>query len=240
MLKVRSLSITHSAEVELTDISLTVGRGEVVAVIGPEDAGAALLLSAVANPDTEYLGEVIVSHYKAKSEPEKVRLMIGALNQPFEPPLHLTGFEYLELIGSFYGLAPNERAERIVSLANLLSCSRSIYTVMERVSPAVKQKVGLMASVISSPPVIIWDEPLLFLDPGGQKAVGELLAELTKSSTAVLLSSHNLELVEAVASNIVVLKHGQVAAEGSLTELARLAQTDKDLTKIFATITGRG
>lgn len=239
MLKVRGLSLIGNLLPELTDISLTVGRGEVSALIGPTEAGISLLISAIAEPDADYLGEVIISHYKAKAEPDRVRLMIGSLLQPFEPPLHLTGFEYLELVGSFYGLGPDERATRIIQLANVFDANRSLYTVMERVSPAIKQKIGLMASMISSPPVVLWDEPLLHLDPAGQQIVKEVIKELKNNDTSLLLTSNNLDFVEAVADNILVFHSGQIAAQGSLTELARLTQADKKLSTIYRAVARR-
>ncbi len=240
MLKVRNLSVLHTPSTALSEISLTAGRGEVVGLIGPEDSGASLLLRTISTPDSNYQGDVIVSHYKARTEPDRVRLMIGALLQPFQPPLHLTGFEYLELVGTFYGLTPGERASRIIALAELLNCSRSIYGVMERVSVAVRQKVGLMASVLINPPVVIWDEPTLHLDPDGQQRLRTLLAELRTNGASILMTSNDLGLVEETASTIILLKSGRVVAEGSLSELGSLAQTEKHLAKIFPKLISRG
>lgn len=239
MLKVRNLSVHHTLGTNLVDISLSVGRGEVVAVIGAEDAGISLLFSTIANPDSQHQGDITLSHYKSASQPEKVRRLRGVLNQPFEPPLHLTGYEYLELIGSFYGLMPEERASRIIQLAAKLECNRFLHTVMEQVSAATKQKIGIIASVISSPAVLLWNEPLLFLDPSGQQAVRKIFDDQAKNSTAILLASNNLEFVQEVAQTVILLSNGQIAAQGTVAELSRLAQTSKNLPAIYDQLSRR-
>lgn len=219
MLKVRSLSVLRHANEELVNVGLEIDRGEVTVVIGPNGSGKSLLCRAVSSSETDYTGEVLINHYSMKSDPEKAKLHIGYLPSDFLPEMHLTGIEYLELVGSFYQLSPKLRLERILATAEMLNCKDQLYSLNERLPRAFHQRLGLIASLIHQPSVLIWDDPWAFLDETAKQASLELLDQHLERGGCALIATNDLDLAEQVANKLIIINDGQIMADGSLSQL---------------------
>src|SRR5665213_1544685 len=155
MLSIRHLSVVGLGKKSgLSDISLEVTKGELVAIVGPNGAGKSLLLRTIADPDIRFDGDIIVNHFHNRTEPTKAKIQIGYSSPSLGIEKHLTGFEYLELIGSFYQLSGRARVDRITTLAQKFHCLDGLYTLLERQSPALHQKVWLMSSLLHQPPLL--------------------------------------------------------------------------------------
>lgn len=233
MLKVRHLSVLHQAPQELIDINFQIERGQAIAVIGANGSGKSAMLEAIADPESPYEGEVKLNHYSAKGESDKYKTQVGYLPGRFSVPDHLTGFEYLELVGTFYQLPPKERSEKIIRLSQLLGLQRSIYSLGERLSKVSQRQVGLLGSVIADPSLVIWDEPTLGFDPNNTADVGKLLKGALHHGSSALIATTDLEFAESVADGYIFLKDGQLVADGTLTQLAHQAQTSKRLASVY-------
>jgi ABC-2 type transport system ATP-binding protein len=238
MLKVRGL-IVEKPLLTLSNITFEVNKGEIVALIGPNASGKSAILERIADPYAEYKGSIVVNHFNAQTEPDRYQHQLGYLPEHFTPPLHLTGYEFLEIIGSLYQMDGNERSKRIVHLANTLDCQKEIYTVMERVSLAVRQKVGLIAALLAEPAVLILDEPLTYLDEDARIIIIKLLKEQAKKDTSIIISTNDLALAEEVAEYFVIIREGEVIADGTLAELSHTAQTAKALPEIYRELVNR-
>jgi len=233
MLNVRGLTVLHQPDTQLVDISFKVGRGEVAVVIGPNNSGKSLLLQTIANPESRYDGDISINHYKARAEPEKAKRQLGYLAQELALPLYLTGFEYLELIGTFYDLIGEARTERIIKLAQTLGCHRQLYTVMERINSTTRQKIAFIGSLCAEPLTLVLDEPLNQLDYQAQQSVKQLLQQSQQRGASLLVATNDLTLAQAIGDYFIILSQGRVIAEGSLQQLSHQARTGKDLTAVY-------
>lgn len=231
MLSVRGLT-TRQQGLQVSNIDITVKRGDVVAIVGPNGSGKSTILERIANPSLSYGGEISLNHFSSRENIDKYKVQIGYLPQNIQLPLHLTGFEFAQIVGSLYYLDAAKRSERIAQLNKQYRVD--LYTTLESVSPAERQKVGLIASLIAEPPLLIWDEPTLFLDPASATATVTLLQEHVENGGAALLASNNLSLVEDLASYIIVIDNGQVVAEGSVQQLLNHAGNAKNLAAAYA------
>src|SRR5688572_24246544 len=151
MLKVRNLTIFDHAEPLLVNSNLSVKRGEVVGVIGPNGSGKTALLRAMAGGCEKYEGEIKVNDFDMDTDPLRAKMHLGYLpsNLALEP--YLTGLEWLEVVGSLYHIAPKNRIERILELAERFDCKNFIYTIIEQLGQAEKQKIALIASILHKP-----------------------------------------------------------------------------------------
>jgi len=219
MLKVRSLSVLRRAEEELVNINLEVARGECLVVVGPNSSGKSLLVRTIATAESDYSGDIMINHYHAKTESAKAQLHLGYLSSNLVPEPHLTGLEYLEMVGAFYGLSPKIRLERILILAERFACKDYLYTLNERLGKAFHQRIGIIASLLHQPDVLIWDEPIVFLDESARVAAITLLQEHLKRGGTVLVSTNDLELAELIGDQILIMQEGQVVAQGTLNQL---------------------
>jgi ABC-2 type transport system ATP-binding protein len=233
MLKIQHLQRLRHIGRELVDVSFSVDKSEAVAIVGPNGAGKSALLATIADP-AHAAGTVDVSHFNAKTEPEKARMHLGYLPSPVVLEQYLTAFEYLHLVGSMYHLAPRARTERILQLAQELNCTHFLYTLLERHGPALHQKVALMAALIHQPAVIVLDDPTANLDPSSEEQVAKLLTAVVRKGSSLVFATNNLGFAQAIADRIIIFDQGQVVAEGTLAQLHhQMRSKEKDLRSIY-------
>lgn len=237
MLKVRDLVFRLGAE-QSEPISFEANKGEIIGVVGSSGSGGAELLESLATPISNIQGQIQLSHLSALTDTEKYRQLIGYLPNPAWLEPHLTGVEHLELVSSSYGLPPQERIEDILKLADKLQCRDQLYTLLESAPANLRQKVALIAALISKPKALFLVEPWQHLDWNEQLLVNELINELTGDGTACLIASHNLSHLEHICDSYLLLNSGALLASGELKQLSRQFNIEsKSLTKFWAEIT---
>jgi len=143
---------------------------------------------------------------------------------PEEPHLypHLTGAEYLEMVGQLRGLPRRQLTEKIDGFLRLLSLHEDRYVAISSYSKGMRQKVLLIAALLHNPELVLLDEPFSGLDVNSALVLRSLIRELAGRGKVVLFSSHDLETVERVCSRVVILHKGRVVANGSIVELRAL------------------
>jgi len=235
MVRVRNLTIFHRTVPVVHDVTFEVKRGEVVALIGPNQSGKSTVLKAIAGGYDEFQGEIKVQTFNVTPDSTKAKMHVGYLAAPPLMEAYLTGLEWLEVVGATYNLAPETRIHRIITLAETFGCKEELYSTIERLDPAARQKIGLLASLVHEPSCVIWDEPLIFLDPESQQTVTDFINSLVSQGTSVILATNNLFWAQIVADRHLVFRDGEVIAAGSLGELHNQAKTArKDLPSIYA------
>lgn len=143
---------------------------------------------------------------------------------PEEPHLysHLTGLEYLVMVGQLRGLPCKRTAERIDGLLQLLGLHGSRHSPISAYSKGMRQKVLLSAALLHNPDLILLDEPFIGLDVASALVMRNLLKEMARRGKVVLLSSHELETVERVCTHVVILHRAKVVADDSIERLRTL------------------
>jgi len=143
---------------------------------------------------------------------------------PEEPHLyaHLSGLEYLAMVGQLRGLPAKPTADRIDGLLHLLSLHGDRHVPISAYSKGMRQKVLLSAALLHNPDLILLDEPFSGLDVGTGLVLRSLIQELAARGKVVLFSSHELETVERVCSHVVILHRGKVVADDSIEHLRTL------------------
>jgi ABC-2 type transport system ATP-binding protein len=143
---------------------------------------------------------------------------------PEEPHLyqHLTGLEYLIMIGQLRGLPAKATADRIDGLLRLFSLGPDRHVPISSYSKGMRQKVLLSAALLHNPDLILLDEPFSGLDVASALVMRSLIQELAARGKVVLFSSHELEIVEKVCSHVVILHRGKVVADDSIERLRTL------------------
>jgi ABC-2 type transport system ATP-binding protein len=143
---------------------------------------------------------------------------------PEEPHLyaHLSGLEYLAMVGKLRGLPAKPTAGRIDGLLHLLALHGDRHVPISAYSKGMRQKVLLTAALLHNPDLILLDEPFSGLDVGTGLVLRSLIQELAARGKVVLFSSHELETVERVCSHVVILHRGKVVADDSIEHLRTL------------------
>jgi ABC-2 type transport system ATP-binding protein len=238
-ISIEALTKKYDGLVALNNVSLNVGSGEVVGLIGPNGAGKSTLMKIVVGILKPTSGIVRVSNHDVVQEPEAAKKLIGYL--PENPSLYtaLTVNEFLRFVGRIRGVGDGELEGKISDSLRTFSLLDKADSLVGSLSKGMKQKVALIAATLHDPDVLILDEPLTALDPKTQAFVHGWISSQGKNGKTVLLSTHNLEIVQDYASRIIIIDKGVVVATGGLESLRRLADTKGDarLDEVFLKLT---
>ncbi len=204
-------------------VSFQVEKGEVLGFLGPNAAGKTTTMKMLTCYFPPNEGNVTINGYNAMENSLEVRRSIGFL--PENVPLYtdMTVREYLEFAARAKGVGRTElksKVERALERCNLGNVQNQLIATISR---GYKQRVGIGQAIVNEPPVLIFDEPTVGLDPAQIKDIRELIKELGKTST-VILSTHILPEVSLTCSRIVILNHGKVVATDTPENLERKMQ----------------
>lgn len=201
----------------LDGLSFEVRRGTVYGLVGPNGAGKTTLLRCVAGFTRPTSGQVVIHHHSVTRQPSRARHHLGALiDRPGFYPF-LTGAENLRELELARGR--HRRGMSVAEALELVGMTADGGRRYRTYSKGMGQRLGLAAAVMFEPPLVVLDEPSDGLDPRGIRDVRDLVIRLRDQGTAVLLCTHDLNQVGAVADRIGVLHRGRLLAEGTPGEL---------------------
>ena len=215
MIKIEHLVKNYGSNCALDDVSFEIARGEVVGLLGPNGAGKSTTMNILTGYLSCTAGRVTVDGYNVLNDPMAVKSRIGYL--PEQPPLYLdmTVEEYLIFVYNLKGCKFN-RTAHINEVCEVVKIADVKRRVIRNLSKGYRQRVGIAQALIGNPPVIIFDEPTVGLDPKQIIEIRNLIRSLGKDHT-VILSTHVLQEVQAVCDRIIIMNKGKVVAD-ELTE----------------------
>ena len=203
----------------LSDLNLSVPAGSLYGLLGPNGAGkttALRILCTLLAPDS---GQVRVGGVDALADPRGVRRLLGYVAQEVAIDKILTGRELLQLQGDLFHLERSQRDRRIAELIALLGMADWVDRRCGSYSGGMRRRLDLAAGLLHSPQVLVLDEPTVGLDIESRTAIWQVLRQLRDGGTTVLLSSHYLEEVDALADHLAIIESGRVIAAGAPSEL---------------------
>ncbi|GHV94058.1 multidrug ABC transporter ATP-binding protein [Spirochaetia bacterium] len=219
MITVQNLSKRYGKVEAVRDVSFSVGTDQVLGFLGPNGAGKTTVMKILTGYHFPSGGKALVDGIPVDEDPVEVKRRIGYL--PENVPLYgdLTVDEYLGFIADSRLIPLHERREKIN--ACLESCGLTAYRSrkIETLSKGYRQRTGLAQAILHDPPILILDEPTTGLDPNQIIEIRSLIKELGKRKT-VILSTHILQEVEAICSQVLILNEGRIAAQGRPEEIA--------------------
>jgi ABC-2 type transport system ATP-binding protein len=222
MLEVRSVTKRYSGIPVVNDVSFVAREGEVTGYLGPNGSGKSTTLKMITGLIEPTEGEILFDGEPIHRNRIAHRQRLGYV--PEEPHLypHLSGAEYLEMVGQLRGLPESRLGQKIDGLLRVLSLFEDRHVAISSYSKGMRQKVLLAAALMHNPEVILLDEPFSGLDVNSAIVLRQLVAELARRGKVVLFSSHELETVERVSSHVVILHKGRVVANDSIENLRAL------------------
>ncbi len=227
----------YGSKVAVENLTLELKRGELFAFLGPNGAGKTTTIKMIVGLLQPNKGEVrVCGHHVGTNGLEAKSQLAYVPDQPFLYE-KLTGREFLYFVAEMYNLTKEQRTERIATLMERLDFSEYIDHLTENYSHGMKQKVVLAAALLHEPTVLVIDEPMVGLDPRSIRTVKNLFVERTRAGGAVFMSTHTLDIAEAVADRIGIIHRGKLVAVGTLEQLKSQAQKDHSLEEIFLGMT---
>jgi len=217
------------------DVSFAARPGEVTGFLGPNGSGKSTTLKMIAALIEPSDGDILFQGVPIERDRIAHRHRLGYV--PEEPHLygHLTGLEYLVMVGQLRGIPERDLARKIESFLRLLSIYQDRNVPIVSYSKGMRQKILLTAALFHNPEIVLLDEPFSGLDVNSALILRGLIHELTTRNKIVLLSSHELDTVERICSHVVILHRGRVVADDSIEQL-RTRMSLQDLEEIFSQV----
>jgi ABC-2 type transport system ATP-binding protein len=236
VISIKHLFKNYGTKPVLKDINLEVYPGQVIGYIGPNGAGKSTTVKILCGLLTDYEGEVRIKGLDLKMQTLEIKKIIGYVPEMAELYDVLTPWEYLNFMGSLYGLNDHVCIERINRFMNAFSLSANLHQRMDSFSKGMRQKVLIASGLLHNPDIIILDEPLSGLDANSVIIIKNLISKLAKDGKTIFYCSHMMDVVEKVSDRIVLIDEGRVIANGSFEEL-KSQQGNTSLEQIFASLT---
>jgi ABC-2 type transport system ATP-binding protein len=222
MLELRGVTKLYSGIPAVQDVSFTARAGEVTGYLGPNGSGKSTTLKMITGLIKASAGKILFNGEPIDADRISYLQRLGYV--PEEPQLypHLTGLEYLEMIGQLRGFEQRRLTEKIDGFLRLFSLREDRHVAMSSYSKGMRQKVLLAAALLHNPDLVLLDEPFSALDVNSALVLRDLIAQLAARGKVVLFSSHELETVERVCSRVVILHKGRIVANDSIEQLRAL------------------
>lgn len=214
--------------VAVDNLNLTIRRGSFFGFLGPNGAGKSTTIKMLTGLLAPTSGRVRVLGRDIAKEPLEVKRRIGVVPEDLNLFERLTGAEMLSFTGRMYGLGKTEIAERSPELLDLMELRDEPKKLIVEYSHGMKKKLSLACALIHRPEILFLDEPFEGVDAIASRTLKDLLSRLTARGLTVFLTSHVLEIVERLCSDIAIISQGKLLAAGSLDELREGIQVDAE------------
>jgi len=218
-IEVKDLSKHYGSVRAVTDVSFSVGDQQVLGFLGPNGAGKTTIMKILTGFHYPTSGTALVDGIPVDENPLEIKKRIGYLPENVPLYLDLTVDEYLNFSADARFIPKEERAAAIN--ASLEACGLMNYRnrKIETLSKGFRQRTGLAQAILHDPPILILDEPTTGLDPNQIIEIRSLIKELGKRKT-VILSTHILQEVEAICTQVLIVNDGRIVAQGKPEEIA--------------------
>ncbi len=214
MINISSLTKYFGKTRALDNLNLNIKKGELLGIIGPNGAGkttAIRIVCGILRPDS---GDVTVDGYSILKDPIKVKSMIGYL--PEEPNLYerFRARDLLRYFGELYGVPKESLDWRVSELLELVGMEKRARHRINTFSKGLRQRIAIARALIHDPPIIIFDEPTMGLDPATSLAIREFIDGL-KGEKTILLCTHYMDEADALCDRVAILNNGKIRDMGT-------------------------
>lgn len=237
MIEVQHLSKYYGKIHAVDDISFNAQKGQVLGLLGPNGAGKSTTIKAITGLIRPSKGTVRLAGFDNKKDAVKAKANLGYV--PDRPYLYtkLTGRELLRFLCNLRSI--DEGAKKAQEWLEFFALEAFGNELIETYSHGMRQKLTFIAALIHEPSVLIIDEPMVGLDPRAAKQVRQLMREYASvKGNTVMLTTHSMEVAQAVADEVIVVDKGKIAAQGDMAALrGQVGEAGADLEAIFLKLT---
>lgn len=228
MIEVSKLTKIYGDNYAVKDVSFKIEEGEIVGFLGPNGAGKSTTMNIITGYLAATSGNVKIDNIDLSGNVMEIKKKIGYL--PEQPPLYpdMTVKAYLDFVFNLKKVQAN-RQDHIKKICTLVQIENVYNRVIKNLSKGYRQRVGIAQALIGTPPIIIFDEPTVGLDPRQKDEIKYLIQALGRKHT-VMLSSHVLSEVQDICSRVMIINRGELIADGKTGDIGMKVSDDNRLT----------
>ena len=237
MLEARNLGKFYAGIPAVREVNFTVGRGQVLGLLGPNGSGKSTTVSMITSLLEPTTGQVLFDGQPVNIDALEYKARIGYVPEEAHLYTYLTGPEYLDLIGQLRGIDRRLLRQKIDAFLKVFGLEDDRYATMSAYSKGMRQKILISAALLHDPDIIVLDEPNSGLDVTSALILRRLVQELAAAGKIIVYSSHVLEIVEKIATDVLILHDSRVVAHDSverLRELMALPSLEQVFRKVVA------
>jgi len=239
MVTLRGLTKDYGSFRAVDGVSLDVPKGTLYGFLGPNGAGKTTTLRMIAGILRPTAGTVRIGEHDIHADPVRAKAKLGFI--PDRPFVYdkLTGAEFLRFVAGLYGQEGQLVEKRIDELLEIFELATWKNELVESYSHGMRQKLIISSALIHRPELIVVDEPMVGLDPRGARLLKDLFRGFVQRGGTVLMSTHTLEIAEALCDRIAIIQSGKIVAAGTMAELREQhAAGEMGLEDLFLRLTG--
>jgi ABC-2 type transport system ATP-binding protein len=231
MIQVEGLRKWYREFEAVRGVSFSVGKGRVVGLLGPNGAGKTSIMKVLTGYHRPSEGTAVLNGLNVDDDPVGVKSAVGYLPEGVPLYTDMTIGEYLAFVAEARGIPIQGRQAAVAKAMEACGITGMSDILIEHLSKGYRQRVGLAQAIVHEPPILILDEPTTGLDPNQILEIRSLIRSLGAEKT-VILSTHILQEVEALCSEVLILHEGRIVAQGSTAEIAKSMKGEERLSCI--------
>jgi ABC-2 type transport system ATP-binding protein len=235
---IKGLTKRFEDKTAVDDLTLMINEGELFGFLGPNGAGKTVTIKTLCGILKPSSGVAKVNGFDVTKDADQVHKIIGLCPQEPAYYSYLTGRENIEIFGNFQGVPPKILKERITQLIEAVGLGADADRRAGKYSGGMVRRVSLAMALIHDPAVAFLDEPTVSMDPQSRHATWDIIRDLKRRGKTVVLTSHYIEEVEALADRVGIIDKGKLIALGTPAELKE-RHGASNLEEVFITMTGR-
>ncbi len=232
MLKVKNITKVYSHNPVVSNISFELHPGEIVGYLGPNGAGKSTTVKMIVGLLEPTSGKIFYKGKDINDNIIKYKQSIGYVPEESAIYSHLSGFEYIQLVGRLRGMDDITIEKKAEPLLEILNVYNNMHFYISSYSKGMKQKILIISALLHNPEILILDEPLSGLDVSSILILKKLLKKLAEAGKIILFSSHILEVIEGICDRVIIIHRGKILANDSVENL-RLLSKKPSLEKVF-------
>ena len=210
----------YGSLIAVNKLNLKVEHNTIHGFLGPNGAGKSTTIKILVGLLRASEGSAKVLGHEVHIDRANEKLRIGYMPELPKFPKHLKGAELLDIYGRMYGMTQQERSERVPKLIDLVGLKGRENDLIGKYSKGMQQRIGIAQALLSSPELVILDEPSIGLDPVGMVEVRELVKTISKEGVTVFVSSHLLFEVEQICTHVTIINKGQALVSDTLQNVS--------------------
>jgi len=229
MLEIEGLTKYYRTTLAVDGISFTVEDGEILGLLGPNGAGKTTILRSVAGIVSPTSGRIAINGNDLAKNEQAAKRSLAFVPETPNPFEMLTVYEHLQFIAMAYDTM-DKFDERASALLDRFDLREKMNDLVLSLSKGMKQKLAVACAFIHDAQVLLFDEPLIGIDPKGARELKDLMLSAKEAGCSLLVSTHMLDTAERLCDRILIIDHGRKVAEGSMAQLHERAHVKADAT----------
>ena len=234
ILEIRSLVKRYNGVLAVDNVDLTVAEGEIFGLLGPNGAGKTTLINTVIGMTRANGGEIKVFGKSLESAAMEIKGKIGIVPQEIALYDDLSALQNVKYFGNLYGVRGSLLSERAREALEFVDLWERRNELPKKYSGGMKRRLNIACALVHRPGLIIMDEPTVGIDPQSRNHILNSVKKLNRAGATVIYTSHYMEEVEELCSDIAIMDHGRIIARGSKEQLAEMVAVEEKVSILLS------